>query len=68
MVACESLEFEIERWYTAIEATLERALRGLDGTAPEGRSWHEDLLRNAGLAVEGFRPALISPEAAENVA
>ena len=62
-----ALSFEIERWYTAIESTLERALRGLDGTSPEGRSWHEDLLRNAGLAVEGFRPALVSSDAVEGL-
>lgn len=62
-----ALSFEIERWYTAIESTLERALRGLDGATPEGRSWHEDLLRNAGLVVDGFRPALVSREAVEGL-
>lgn len=62
-----ALSFEIERWYTAIESTLERALRSLDGTAPEGRSWHDDLLRNAGLAIDGYRPALVSQEAVERL-
>jgi hypothetical protein len=62
-----ALSFEIERWYTAIESALERALRSLDGSTPEGRSWHEDLLRNAGLAVDGFRPALVSREAVEGL-
>ncbi len=60
-----ALSFEIERWYTAIESTLERALRSLDGSAPEGRSWHEELLRASGLTIDGFRPALISGEAVE---
>ncbi len=62
-----ALSFELERWYTAVESTLDRALRALDGASPEGRSWHEDLLRNAGLAVEGFRPALVSREAVEGL-
>ena len=60
-----ALSFEIERWYTAIESTLERALRSLDGSTSEGQRWHEDLLRNAGLAVDGYRPALVSPQAIE---
>jgi hypothetical protein len=62
-----ALSFEIERWYTAIESALERALRSLDGSTPEGRSWHEDLLRNAGLPIEGFRPALVSRQAVEGL-
>lgn len=62
-----ALSFEIERWYTAIESAIERALRSLDGSTPEGRSWHEELLRNAALAVDGFRPALVSREAVEGL-
>jgi crotonobetainyl-CoA:carnitine CoA-transferase CaiB-like acyl-CoA transferase len=60
-----ALSFELERWYTAVESTIERALRQLDGAVPEGRSWHEELLRAAAVAVEGLRPALISRDAAE---
>jgi len=60
-----ALSFELERWYTAVETTLERVLRHLDGTLPEGRGWHDELLRSAGVTVEGLRPAVVSPEAVE---
>ena len=60
-----ALSFELERWYTAMESTIDRALRQLDGEAPEGRSWHDELLRAAAVALAGLRPALISHEAAE---
>jgi len=62
-----ALSFEIERWYTAVEATLERCVRILDGSIPEGRSWHDELLRAAGLAIAGFRPALVSQRAVESL-
>ena len=64
-VRVRALSFEIERWYTALESTLERVLRSLDGACPEGRSWHEDLLRASCLPIEGYRPALVSKEAAD---
>jgi hypothetical protein len=57
-----ALSFELERWYTAVESTIERALRTLDGSVPEGRNWHEELLRDAGIAITGFRPALLSED------
>jgi len=60
-----ALSFEIERWYTAMEATLERVLRALDGAVPAGPSWHGELLRSAAVPVEGLRPAVISPEAVD---
>ncbi len=64
-VRVRALSFEIERWYTALESTLERALRSLDGSCPEGRSWHEDLLRASCHAIEGYRPALVSKQGAD---
>jgi hypothetical protein len=60
-----ALSFEIERWYTAVEATIERVLRQIDGTAPEGRGWHDELLRSAAVAVQGLRPSVISGDSVE---
>jgi hypothetical protein len=62
-----ALAFEIERFYTAVEATLERLLEGLDGGAPRGAHWHSELLRAASVPLPGLRPELISPEAATNL-
>ena len=56
-----ALAFEIERFYTAVEATLVRVLDGLDGEAPRGAHWHTELLRAASVPLPGLRPELISP-------
>jgi len=59
-----ALAFEIERFYTAVEATLERLLDGLDGASPRGAHWHAELLRASSVPIPGFRPELISSHAA----
>lgn len=59
-----ALAFEIERFYTAVEATLERLLDGLDGASPRGAHWHTELLRAASVPLTGLRPALISESTA----
>lgn len=60
-----ALTFELERWYSAVEAVLERALRALDGSVPDGKRWHDELLRTAAVEVPGLRPPLISAEAVD---
>ncbi len=57
-----ALAFQLERWYTAVESTLVRALRTLDGEAPAGPDWHKELLRAAAVPV-GDRPALMARDA-----
>ncbi len=59
-----ALAFELERYYTAVEATLVRVLRSLDGDVPDGDRWHSELLRAASVPIAGLRPALVAPEAA----
>ena len=58
-----ALAFQVERWYTAAEAMLLRLLRALDGDAPAGPTWHQDVLRAAAVAIEGGRPALLTRDA-----
>ncbi len=59
-----ALAFELERFYTAVESSLERAIQGLDGAVPRGAHWHAELLHAASVAVPGFRPALLTAESA----
>jgi hypothetical protein len=59
-----ALAFEIERWYSAAEATLERVVRTIDGDVPAGPTWHAELLRAASVAIEDLRPAIVSKDAA----
>jgi hypothetical protein len=59
-----ALAFQIERYYTAVEALLTRVLRQIDGDVPAGPASHQEVLRAASVALEGGRPAIVSPEAA----
>jgi hypothetical protein len=58
-----ALAFEVERYYTAVEATLARLLRVLDGDVPAGPSSHQEILRASSVAIDGGRPALLGGEA-----
>ncbi|GMV38700.1 MAG: hypothetical protein AMXMBFR64_04160 [Myxococcales bacterium] len=51
----------LHRWYTAVEAIVERVERAL-GTMPTGAEWHSELLAGATLDITGVRPAIL-PEA-----
>jgi hypothetical protein len=59
-----ALAFEIERWYSAAEATLARIVRTIDGDVPAGPTWHAELLRAASVAIDDLRPAIVSKDAA----
>jgi hypothetical protein len=59
-----ALAFEIERWYSAAEAVLERIVRTVDGDVPSGPTWHAELLRAAAVAVHDLRPTVLNREAA----
>ncbi len=58
-----ALAFQLERFYTAIEATLSRVLRTIDGDVPSGGDSHHELLRAASVAVDGLRPAVVPQHA-----
>lgn len=60
---CLALAFQIERFYTAVEAVLTRVLRTIDGDVPSGNDWHLELLRASSVEVEDLRPAIVSLEA-----
>lgn len=57
-----ALAFAIERYYTALETTLVRVLRCLDGDVPSGERWHQEILRAASVEVAGLRPRLLTSE------
>lgn len=58
-----ALAFQIERHYTAAEAMITRVLRQLDGDVPGGSTSHLEILRAASVALDGGRPAILSPAA-----
>jgi hypothetical protein len=47
--------------YSALEAALDRLLRAVDGSSPEGFASHARLIEEAALEKPGLRPAILSP-------
>jgi hypothetical protein len=58
-----ALAFQLERYYTATEVLVARVLRQIDGDVPTDPYSHLELLRAASVALDGGRPAVVSPEA-----
>ncbi|HEV7370494.1 hypothetical protein [Arenibaculum sp.] len=55
----------IHNCYGAMESALERIVQAIDGGLPTGPAYHADLVRRAGTAVEGVRPAVIAAGTAQ---
>jgi hypothetical protein len=51
----------LHSFYTGIENICKRLVIGLDGTMPQGESWHRDLLKVLALPT-GTRPAVFSSD------
>ena len=45
-----------------IEAILERTMRTIEGSLPEGPDFHKELLDSAALSIEGIRKPLLSAQ------
>ncbi len=59
---CAVLAVAIHHYYTALEGALERSIRFLDGSLPEGPDWHRSLLAEASRPLPDARPAILSGE------
>jgi hypothetical protein len=46
--------------YSGIEAILERTMRTIEGSLPEGPDFHKEILDTSALAIEGVRKPLLS--------
>jgi len=53
--------------YGAVESALVRLARAFGDEVPGGPEWHQQLLHAATLDVEGVRPPVLSPEAANGL-
>jgi hypothetical protein len=58
---------DLHSYYTKLEGLLERILISFEGQAPPGESGHAGLLRVAGLAIPGVRPAIFSERTREDL-
>jgi hypothetical protein len=59
------IAIDLHSYYTKLESLLERILISFEGQAPGGESGHAGLLRVAGLAIPGVRPAIFSERTRE---
>lgn len=61
------LALQIDRYYTALEAVLERVARIVDGVLPTGSEWHRELLEGSLRPLPGIRPAVLPVETAREL-
>lgn len=60
--ALATLDLDADTRHSGIEAILERTMRTLEGSLPEGPDSHKAILEAAGLRIEGVREPLLSKE------
>ena len=48
--------------YTQIESLLKQTIESTDGKVPKSESWHQDLIRLAGMPIVGERGALLDAD------
>lgn len=58
-----TLGLDVHRWYTGLEALLERVDRTFGSLPSSTERWHQELLEGACLDIPGVRPAIV-PSAA----
>jgi hypothetical protein len=58
----DSIALNLHGFYNGLERIFEWLARQIDGTIPEGASWHRDLLQQMSFAVPNVRPSVIQPE------
>lgn len=60
----DAVGLNLQGFYNGLERLFESIARQIDGSIPEGGSWHRDLLKQMALDVPGVRPSVISQETA----
>jgi hypothetical protein len=57
----EAAALNLQSFYTAAEQIFTRIAETVNGIAPDGESWHADLLRQMTYELPGRRPAILRP-------
>lgn len=58
----DGVALNLHGFYAGVERIFEDIARNLDEAVPAGPDWHRDLLLQMSAAIDGVRPAVISPE------
>lgn len=57
----------IQGIYTQIESLLKQAIEATDGRLPKSETWHQDLIRLAGMAIAGERGPLLDADGVKSM-
>ena len=55
-----AVAMNLQHFYTSLESSFKRVVKEMEGSPPNGESWHRELLEQVTLEIEEVRPALIS--------
>ncbi len=60
----DAVGLNLQGFYNGLERLFEWIARQIDGSIPEGGSWHRDLLKQMALDVPGVRPSVMTEKTA----
>ena len=63
----DSVALNLHGFYSGLERIFEKIAASVDGSIPEGANWHQELLHQMSMEIDGIRPAVISSEVKENL-
>jgi hypothetical protein len=59
----DGVALNLHSFYTGLERIFEDIARSVEGSLPQGRNWHADLLRQMTSEIADLRPTVIRPAA-----
>lgn len=63
----DSVALNLHGFYSGLERLFELIARHIDGSLPEGETWHRDLLQQMSNDLEGVRPAVFGKNTSESL-
>jgi hypothetical protein len=63
----DSVALNLHGFYAGLEKLFELTCRHVDGDVPAGPGWHEELIKQMAMDLEGTRPAVLSTESAQRL-
>ncbi len=64
----DSVALNLHGFYSALEKIFELIAQEIDGSVPEGASWHQNLLVQMKTEIKKIRPAVISKDSYQRLA
>lgn len=58
----DGVALNLHGFYTGLEKIFEKIATTVDGSVPTASNWHQELLRQMSMEIDGVRPAVISEE------